>query len=284
LRYAFGIGYSQMSGTMQAHEEGSMMLAMQMGFAARNAVQAHQMAKVGITAPVQVLNGRFGYYNNFESNDSLDQIMPQLADPWKVTQLSHKPFPSGRVTHGVIHTLRMLRQELDLSPEAAFDTITAMQVEMPPLGFRLTGRPMMHRPTSNYARLCVPFVAAAELLLGKVDPTTFGTDVLHDDRLETLANRVQTIEVPHENPNAFYPQKITIQFKDRDPITRDIPMAWGHPDMPLSEADRLAKFELCCDLATNAGTKPVNAQAFEKWISELHEARDLAPLLDLLRA
>ena len=31
LGYAFGIGYSQMCGPMQAHEEGSMMLAMQMG-------------------------------------------------------------------------------------------------------------------------------------------------------------------------------------------------------------------------------------------------------------
>lgn len=285
LRYAFGIGYSQMSGTMQAHEEGSMMLAMQMGFAARNAVQAHQMAKVGITAPVQVLDGRFGFYNNFESNDSLDEMLKQMASPWKVTQLSHKPFPSGRVTHGVIHTLRLIRQELGLQPDAAFDTITGMRVEMPPLGYRLTGRPMMHRPTPNYARLCVPFVAAVELLLGKVDPTTFVPEILHDDRIEALANRVKTIEVPHDNPNAFYPQKITVDFSDRDSITREIPMAWGHPDMPLSKVDRLAKFELCCELAAaSSAGQPVDTSAFIDWIDNLDDATNLSPLLKLLSA
>ena len=285
LRYAFGIGYSQMCGTMQAHEEGSMMLAMQMGFAARNAVQAHAMAKVGVSGPVQVLDGRFGYYQNFESSDHLDDMLAQLGSPWKVTQLSHKPFPSGRVTHGVIHTLRKMRQALDLSASASFDTITAMRVEMPPLGFRLTGRPMVHRPTPNYARLCIPFVAAAELLLGRVDPTTFVPEFLHDERIENLARRVQTIEVPHDNPNAFYPQTIAIEFSDRETLKYEIPIAWGHPDMPLSEADRVAKFELCCQLAANSGTtQSVDAQAFAQWIQQLDEAKDLAPLLNLLQA
>lgn len=71
LRYAFGIGYSQMCGPMQAHEEGSMMLAMQMGFAARNAVQAYDMARMGITAPVELLGGRFGFFTNFEHDHDL---------------------------------------------------------------------------------------------------------------------------------------------------------------------------------------------------------------------
>ena len=57
-----------MCGTMQAHEEGSMMLAMQMGFAARNAVQAYDLAELGITAPVNILDGRFGFFRNLPIN------------------------------------------------------------------------------------------------------------------------------------------------------------------------------------------------------------------------
>lgn len=286
LRYAFGIGYSQMCGTMQSHEEGSMMLAMQMGFAARNAVQAHQMGAVGITAPVEVIDGRFGYYNIYESTNNMDKMLPQLANPWKVTQLSHKPFPSGRVTHGVIHTLRMLSQELGLTPESAFETIKAIRVELPPLGFQLTGRPMMPSPTPNYARLCIPFVAAAELLLGNVDPTTFVPEILNDDKVETLANKVITAEVPHDNPNAFYPQKITVEFNDGSSVTRDIPRAWGHPDMPLNQQDREAKFHLCCRLAwqTKSDSDNDQAQQFVAWIDQLEQAVNLDPLLKLLQS
>lgn len=283
LRYAFGIGYSQMGGTMQAHEEGSMMLAMQMGFAARNAVQAHAMAAVGITAPVQVIDGRFGFYRLFESENGMPEALTALANPWKVTQLSHKPFPSGRVTHGVIHTLRMIAQELALTPATALETITAMRVELPPLGFRLTGRPMVPNPTPNYARLCIPYVGAAELLLNNVDPTTFAPEVLSNPDIETLANRIQTIEVPHDNPNAFYPQKITITFVDKTEVTRDIPYAWGHPKMRLTTTEQQAKFRKSIKLARGANpASATQADEFITWMDQLEQASSLEPLLQLL--
>src|SRR4030095_11764825 len=38
LQHAFAIVYGQLCGNMQAHAEGSLLLAMQMGFNARNAV------------------------------------------------------------------------------------------------------------------------------------------------------------------------------------------------------------------------------------------------------
>jgi hypothetical protein len=85
----------------------------------------------------------------------LQQALAEMTQPWKVTQLSHKPFPSGRVTHGVIHALHQLRQELGLSPEQALEQVSAIHVDLPPLGFRLVGRPMVHQPAPNYARLSV---------------------------------------------------------------------------------------------------------------------------------
>jgi len=44
LRDALGIYYGQCAGTMQAHHEASPQLAMQMGFAARSAVTAVELA------------------------------------------------------------------------------------------------------------------------------------------------------------------------------------------------------------------------------------------------
>src|SRR5207302_6990533 len=50
-RDAFGIYYGQCAGTMKAHVEASPQLAMQMGFAARAAVTAIELARRGMPGP-----------------------------------------------------------------------------------------------------------------------------------------------------------------------------------------------------------------------------------------
>lgn len=280
LRHAFGIAYSQACGPMQAHEEGSMMLAMQMGFAARNAVQAHDMARVGITAPVEILGGRFGFFRNFEDGGDLQQALAELAHPWKVTQLSHKPFPSGRVTHGVIHTMRQLRRSLGLTPANALDRIRAIYVDLPPLGFRLVGRPMVHRPAPNYARLCIPYVAAAEVLYGSVDPTTFTPERLNAPQVEELGRRVATAEKPHPNPNAFYPQSLVLELADGERIVREIPHAWGHPLAPLSAQEREDKFRLCWRLTR--GGDEARMERTLGWLKDLPRQPDVRELAAVL--
>lgn len=284
LRYAFGIGYSQVCGPMQAHEEGSMMLAMQMGFAARNAVQAYDMAALGITAPVQVLDGRFGFYRNFESENALPDALAQIGAPWKVTQLSIKPFPSGRVTHGAIHALRVLRAELGLARETVGDAVRSIAVGMPPLGLRLVGRPMISNPPPNYARLCVPFVSASELLHGDVDPSSFRPERLSDPAIEALARKVKVHEVPNPNANAFYPQHIRLELADGRVVERDIPHAWGHPLLPLSVQEREAKFRRALHL-TRASSPEVesSADSMISWVGQMPDANDCAPLLTFLR-
>lgn len=279
LRYAFGIAYSQVCGTMQAHEEGSMMLAMQMGFAARNAVLAHDMARAGVTAPIEIFGGRFGFYRNFEEGGALQETLASMGMPWKVTQLSHKPFPSGRVTHGVIHTMRLLARELDLTPHNALERIESAHVDLPPLGMRLVGRPMVHQPAPNYARLCVPYVAAAEVMFGGVDPTSFTPERLNNEQVEILARRITTAAKAHPNPNAFYPQTLTLRLNTGEVIVREIPYAWGHPQMPLTAQEREDKFRLCWKLSRASDP---HLEATIAWLQSLEDANDMQPLLNLL--
>ena len=283
LRYAFGIAYSQMCGTMQAHEEGSMMLAMQMGFAARNAVQAYDMARLGITAPVNILDGRFGFFRNFETENTLPDALKQIGKPWKVTLLSHKPFPSGRVTHGSLYTLRQLQEELGLQRDTVAQDVKRITVQLSPLGMRLVGRPIISNPPPNYARLCVPYVAACELLFGSVDPRSFLPDKLASHAIENLAKKVHTVEVPHPNPNAFYPQHLTLELTDGRVVERPIPHAWGHPLLPMSVQAREDKFRLCWRLTK--GTDPLTEAAMEimiDWLKDLQNANSCGPLLTLL--
>ncbi len=81
-RDALGIYYGQCCGTMQAHEEASPQLAMQMGFAARSAVTAIELAKRGMPGPRAPISGSFGYFALFDGAGrpgAVRRIGPGLA-------------------------------------------------------------------------------------------------------------------------------------------------------------------------------------------------------------
>ena len=91
-RSALGIAYSQLSGTMQAHVEGSPVLPMQIGFNTRAALVAIEMARRGITGPGDFLEGPFGYFALIDP-DWDPAPFADLGRVRRVTELSHKPYP-----------------------------------------------------------------------------------------------------------------------------------------------------------------------------------------------
>src|SRR5499427_7540336 len=118
LRDAIGIYYGQCSGTMQAHAEGTPQLAMQMGFAARSAVTAVELAHRGMPGPRAPVSGEFGYFALFEGAFDATPF-DELGHSWRITELSHKPFPSGRATHGGIDALQRLMAEDGVTADRA---------------------------------------------------------------------------------------------------------------------------------------------------------------------
>src|SRR5260370_20681819 len=98
LRDALGIYYGQCGGTMQAHLEASPQLAMQMGFAARAAITAIELAERGMSGPRAPISGEFGYFALFD--DSADPApFAELRRVWRGCAMSPKLFPPGPAPH-----------------------------------------------------------------------------------------------------------------------------------------------------------------------------------------
>src|SRR5207302_356714 len=128
LRDALGIYYGQCGGTMQAHHEASPQLAMQMGFAARAAITAVELAERGMPGPRAPISGPFGYFALFDG--SADPApFDELGRAWRMCELSHKPFPSGRATHGGLDGL----QQLLAAHGIAADRVPTGRFLVPPL-------------------------------------------------------------------------------------------------------------------------------------------------------
>lgn len=236
-----GLAYSQVSGTMQAHWEGSEALALQVGFAARAAITAADLVAHGITGPREVVSGKFGYFTLIETPENLDGVLAKWGKPWKITEMAHKPFPAGRATQSVLTALLKMREERDFDVEE----IVTVRADVPSLIALLVSRPWSPDMSPAYARLCLEYVVPRMLLDRTIDPARFTDDYFGEPEIKQLAARVECVVDDNPDPNALGPQSVTITLKDGTELSQFVDAPLGSPGFPLSAEQRVDKIARC---------------------------------------
>ncbi len=275
LHHAFSIAYGQLSGTMQAHTEGSMLLALQMGFNARNAVVACDLAAAGIEGPADILEGPFGYFRLFEPDGVAERAVADLGRVWRIAEVAHKPFPSGRATHGVIDGCLELRGDHGLGG----DDVVAVVLRLPHLVHHLVGRPVQPAMAINYARLCAQYLAARALLRGTVDLQDFTDAAYADTATQDLARRIHVEVADVGDPNAFTPVEVELELRDGSRHAKRIEIVYGNPAKPMSREAHLAKFRHNAALATPA-LADAKAEHLIALVDALEDMADVTALVD----
>ncbi len=307
---ALGLAYSQLAGTMQAHAEGSPALALQVALASRAAVMAVDLARAGFAGPHNVIEGPFGYFDLFDAplTPRLTQVQQVFADvfgaaaaTWsgdssrrrgshsdgnlsgashstrhRITELSHKPFPTGRAAHGALDGLATLQADHGFASE----DVAAVELAAPPLILRLVGRPWRADMDANYARLCLPYLVATALRHGAVTLAHFSPAALADNSLQTLAARVSCKPNGVTDVNALAPQTLSVSLCGGQTHSVDLPAVLGHPQRPLSATAQRAKFDACC---AHAGLAGPQRQALHDACTQLPASTDLLAWLELMR-
>ena len=273
---ACGTAYSQMGGTMQAHTEGSPLLAMQVGFNARNAIIACDMAAAGIAGPQNVLEGPFGYFNLFEGDYDLAPVLESLGKTWRITEVAHKPYPSGRATHGMVDALLQLQAEHGFSADA----VESVQVDVPPLTHRLIARPVKAGMAVGYARLCGQYACASALMSQSLGIADFSGEAIIDPARLSLAAKVTITADGNPDPNALSPITVTVRLADGNQHARSLNTIYGNPANPMTREAHLAKFRT----NAKAAAKPLpdaGIEAIIAMVDNLEGQETVAPLLDL---
>jgi len=278
---ALGIAYSQLAGTMQAHTEGSPMLALQVGMASRAAVMSLDLALAGFSGPHDVLEGPFGYFDLFDAplaprREQVESAFAQLGQRWRTTELSHKPFPTGRAAHGALDGLGMLMATHSFTA----DQVLRVELAAPPLILRLVGRPVRDDMDVNYARLCLGYLVATFLLRGSVGLGDFTPAALADPQRHALAARVFAVPNTTTDPNALAPQSLRVDLVGGQQHRIDLPAVLGHPDRPLSPIAQRAKFDACC---AHAGLTAAAAAQLAQACADLPTLTDLRPWINLMQ-
>lgn len=238
-----GIAYSSAAGTMQAHVEGLATLPFQIANAARAAVTASDLARTGFPGPKDPLEGQFGYYNLFDQGD-LSRYTKHLGRLWRIDEISVKPYPSGRASHAALGKL----EELSLATTG----VQSIQLACPPLIRRLVGRPYQSEMTPAYARLCLQWLGALMLTDGRIDPRRFTPEHFANRELAALAGKISLVPDGNEDPNALFPQTLTVTMTNGERTEHLIEATLGSPANPMSVAQCANKYGLARELAPTA--------------------------------
>ena len=271
-RNALGIVYGQTGGTMQAHTEGETQLAMQIGFAARAAVNSVDLARTGMPAPQNMIEGPFGYFALFDGKWDASPF-DDLGRVARLTEVSHKPFPTGRAIHGAVDGLQQLmRRHCFLLGQ-----VDRVVIKAPPLIHRLVARPFSPDLPVNAARLCLQYVGAIVLLSGGVGLTDFTRDRLADPAVQDLAARIAVEIDGNADPNALMPQQVEVRLRTGAVHAIEMGHVLGSPQNPLGREHHLIKFRTCWAAAGLA------ADDGEKVIAKVDELETLADATILVR-
>jgi aconitate decarboxylase len=270
METAFAWQLAQASGTMQAHREGSPILAVQVGFNARAALQSCELSMVGLPPPREVFEGPYGYLSVFEDAFDLQPVLCDLGRAWRIVEFSHKPYPAGRATHGGVEGVLALREEHGF----AINEVVEIVVSAPPLIVRLVGRPAVVNAGSSYARLCLAFAAASALRKGGLDIADFRDHALNDAATLALAARIRLQDDGNPDPNALAPQSVSLRLTKGKSIDWHCDTMLANPQRPLSRVRQLQKFHRCIEYSAES----LRSSSAEALISSIEHLEDLADI------
>jgi 2-methylcitrate dehydratase PrpD len=229
---------------------GTMSKPLHSGHAAHSGVLAAMLGARGFTANASALEGKDGYFNNFMRG--LAWSLDPFADLGKNFDLGKygyklKPYPSGGLGHTAIDAALELRDTVRLDDIAHVDVAITKYAAR-----RYTDK---YPQSAENAKFSGPYLAAYTLVHGAPMLAAFTEDSLHDEAVRTFARKVSLVTYQeYADLLEESPAKVTVTLNDGSKIERAKYYPSGSVQVPMTEAQIKAKFDICAEQAVDKGT------------------------------
>ena len=238
---AIGISLSQASGVFEFLTNGSSVKSLHPGWAAHAGIVAAILARAGMTGPETAIEGRFGLFRRFASDedaaDRLRDLVGELGSTWRVREAAFKLRPCCHYLHPFIEAA------LDLRARGA-TVASAAQVEcrVPAGAAPLICEPWneKQRASGHPARWSLPIVVAAALADGNVSLDTFEAAPSRD--VMALAQRISWQPLAGARFPERFEAEITLTTQDGTIHEARVDDVYGNASRPAREDDVMAKF------------------------------------------
>jgi len=281
MRNAMGIALSQTGGTRQVVADLSLTKRIQPAFAAMAGTLSAFLAKGGITGAKEVFEGKYGFFNLYWNGSySRDALLNGLGRRFEGVNLSFKPYPCCRYTHGSIEVTLHLITAHGLSS----DDVSRVVVHVPTLKFfDLVSRPFeVQEDPQVDAQFSIPYTTAAAILRRKVFLDDFEEAAIRDLRVKNLSEKIQVLQdLMPEGKDSLGPTRVEIHTRDGKVYQKEVKEFKGSPSRPLTREECREKFLGCAQFSARP-MNPGRVEAIIQWVGQLEEVQDVRELTHLL--
>ena len=277
---ALGIAYHQCAGNSQSVSDGALTKRLGPGLAARGGVTAALMASKGITGAHNILEGKFGFFNQYHGGDySREILLADLGQRFEGAYIGDKPYPNCGFTHAFIDAVFALKNKYHFQPAevaqiTAYGGASAIDISFPEDVKRSPRNPVD-------AQFSLPWAIAIAVVNGKVGVDDFTENAIQRTDYLTISNKVTAVLVPEMVRHGVGPGKVNIKLNDGTEYSELVEHCLGSVERPMTFNDCAAKMMECA----KAAAKPISQSDLGKVITltgKLETLEDATEIIKLL--
>jgi 2-methylcitrate dehydratase PrpD len=267
--WALGNAGTRAGGFWQMRHEPCMSKALHNGLAAQSGLTAALLAKRNFTGPKFVLEGPQGMFPAIAQDGSPIEIIYEPDAPFRILDVSFKPWPACRHAHPAIDAA--LKVKTKLAPGAV---ISKVEVASYSDALKFCNNP--EPKTEAEAKFSLQHAVATALI--KVKPgledfvPPFSTPAVN--RMRALVQLSEDVDMSRAYPK-HYSASVSVHCQDGSVHRETLADAWGDPAWPLSVTELESKY---LGLLAKVGVPTAEAAALSQAIKQLPEAKNLADL------
>lgn len=279
--HAIGLGLHQTGCASQANIDSGYAKRVGPGFAVRNGIVGALLAQKGLTAGIDSLEGKWGFYRQFHGNDyDREMIIDGLGTRWESANVSIKPYPACRGTHNFTDAGIKLHEDHNIDPEQ----IERIEMLCGEGTYDLLGSPLetkTHPKVAPDAQFGIAWGAACGLVVGRATLKEYAEDEfgIFNPVIREVSAKITSIEYDKsmDNNGGYEGATVTVFMKDGKEYSVYLPLAKGSPSAPLTYAEVVTKYKGNLE----AADKPIPAENGEKIIEfvqsldSVEDAREL---------
>lgn len=272
VQAAMGIALSRAAGTQQALVERSLTKRLQSAFAARDGVDAAQLAQCGVSAPAEAFEGRCGFEALYTKLDHA-VVLEGLGRDYRFASLTLKKYASCFCNHAAIEAALDLVSRHKLRAEE----VVSASVRISPFMARLVGADFS--PGDNpqvAAQFSVQYSVASALQRGRFSVEDIHPAAVASQEVGALARRVH-VEVDAAQDGKFVPATVSVKTSrgaEYHATATELP---GTPSHPMSDDEHRGKAIACL----TSGARPMTEAQAARFADRVGRVETLGSMRDL---
>jgi 2-methylcitrate dehydratase PrpD len=272
-RHALGLAFLQASGTQQANIQPSLAKRMLSAFAARAGVQSALLAQRGITAPPDVIEGKFGFYALYQPGDA-ETLTHELGQRFDNDQATIKLYPSCGCNHTAIDATLQLVTQYDLKP----DDVVSIEAAITPYIERIVGGD--YDPSGDAqvaAQFSLRYSIACALVRRRLGLAEIQPDAARDPAIAAHMGKI-TLRVDQTQSGTRGPVALRMRTKTSGEIFCRVEDVAGSEGRPIPRTAAEDKFNECFGL----GTRPLYGTPYAHLSARIHHLAQWPDMAGLL--